>query len=109
MSGAKATFLSAAFVFLTNPVVSFAQQRSAETSGEANLVLPDLHQATFFGGMIDGIADCGIGRTCAFGSHIAFRRKAGHEVVPGSQRRKDCSLRHRLLNGLQIFRARMQK
>jgi K(+)-stimulated pyrophosphate-energized sodium pump len=54
MPGAKATFVSAAFALLTNPAVLFAQQRSAETSGEANLVLPDLHQATFFGGMIDG-------------------------------------------------------
>jgi K(+)-stimulated pyrophosphate-energized sodium pump len=54
MPGAKAVLLYAALVFLTNPAVSFAQQRSAETSGEANLILPDLHQATFFGGMIDG-------------------------------------------------------
>jgi K(+)-stimulated pyrophosphate-energized sodium pump len=54
MPGAKAVLLYAALVFLTNPAVSFAQQRSAETSGEANLVLPDLHQATFFGGIIDG-------------------------------------------------------
>jgi K(+)-stimulated pyrophosphate-energized sodium pump len=54
MPGAKAMFVSAAFALVTNPAVSFAQQRSTETSGEANLVLPDLHQATFFGGMIDG-------------------------------------------------------
>ena len=54
MSGAKATLLSAAFVFLTNPVLSFAQERGTQTSGEANLVLPDLQQATFFRGLIDG-------------------------------------------------------
>src|ERR1700719_4328127 len=54
MSGAKATLLSAAFVFLTNPALSFAQERGTQTSGEANLVLPDLQQATFFGGLIDG-------------------------------------------------------
>ncbi|MFL6353749.1 MAG: sodium-translocating pyrophosphatase [Bryobacteraceae bacterium] len=41
-------------LFLASAAVALAQQRSAETSGEANLVLPDLHQATFFGGMIDG-------------------------------------------------------
>jgi K(+)-stimulated pyrophosphate-energized sodium pump len=54
MPGSKATLLSAAFVFLTNPALSFAQERGTQTSGEANLVLPDLQQATFFGGLIDG-------------------------------------------------------
>src|SRR5437016_3416452 len=54
MLGAKATLLSAAFVLLTNPALSFAQERGTQTSGEANLVLPDLQQATFFGGLIDG-------------------------------------------------------
>src|ERR1700685_2165958 len=46
--------LFATALFLTHPAVSFAQTRKAEASGEANLVLPDLSQATFFGGMIDG-------------------------------------------------------
>ncbi|MGI9072835.1 MAG: sodium-translocating pyrophosphatase [Bryobacteraceae bacterium] len=41
-------------LFLASAAAALAQQRTAETSGEANLVLPDLHQATFFGGMIDG-------------------------------------------------------
>lgn len=41
-------------LFLASAATALAQQRGAETSGEANLVLPDLHQATFFGGMIDG-------------------------------------------------------
>ncbi len=54
MPGVKAVLLSAATLFLTHPVLSFAQDRSAETSGEANLLLPDLGQATFFNGLIDG-------------------------------------------------------
>jgi K(+)-stimulated pyrophosphate-energized sodium pump len=41
-------------LFLASAAAALAQQRTAETGGEANLVLPDLHQATFFGGMIDG-------------------------------------------------------
>ncbi|MDQ2776948.1 MAG: sodium-translocating pyrophosphatase [Acidobacteriota bacterium] len=39
-----------------NPLALFAQDRARETGGEANLVLPDLRQATFFGGLIDGRA-----------------------------------------------------
>ncbi|HEX3682790.1 MAG TPA: sodium-translocating pyrophosphatase [Bryobacteraceae bacterium] len=46
--------LCATALFLAHPAVSWAQTRHAEASGEANLVLPDLSQATFFGGMIDG-------------------------------------------------------
>ncbi len=47
------TALVAAVLLLANPAAVFAQ-RSVQTSGEANLVLPDLRQATFFGGAIDG-------------------------------------------------------
>jgi K(+)-stimulated pyrophosphate-energized sodium pump len=46
--------LFAAVLFLGNPMVSFAQPPKAEASGEANLLLPDLSQATFFGGLVDG-------------------------------------------------------
>jgi K(+)-stimulated pyrophosphate-energized sodium pump len=46
--------LCATALFLAYPAVSCAQTHHAEASGEANLVLPDLSQATFFGGMIDG-------------------------------------------------------
>ncbi len=48
----KAILFAAAFLFC-NPLVSSAQQ-TPQTSGEANLILPDLSQATFFGGLIDG-------------------------------------------------------
>ena len=49
-------FLAAFFSFtllLLIPAVSWAQEPN-KTSGEANLIVPDLHQATFFGGAIDG-------------------------------------------------------
>ncbi|HEY7303387.1 MAG TPA: sodium-translocating pyrophosphatase [Bryobacteraceae bacterium] len=44
--------LSAAGLFLASAGMSFAQESHA--SGEANLILPDLGQSTFFGGLIDG-------------------------------------------------------
>ncbi len=56
MPGANAMFAylsGAAALFLMNPAVSFAQEQR-QASGEANLILPDLSQATFFGGIIDG-------------------------------------------------------
>ncbi len=43
-----------ALLFLASAVTAFAQEPTTETSGEANLLLPDLHQATFFNGLIDG-------------------------------------------------------
>ena len=36
------------------PVLAFAQNRPSETGGEANLIIPDLSQATFFGGLVNG-------------------------------------------------------
>jgi K(+)-stimulated pyrophosphate-energized sodium pump len=45
--------LLAAALFLVSPLLC-AQTTPGETSGEANLVLPDLTQATFFGGAING-------------------------------------------------------
>ncbi len=63
MPGANAMFafsfqklkavLFAAAVFLCSPLASFAQEH-AQASGEANLIVPDLSQATFFGGIVDG-------------------------------------------------------
>src|SRR5689334_6098997 len=45
--------LFAGVLFLGNPASVFAQA-SPQTSGEANLIMPDLHLATFFIGMING-------------------------------------------------------
>ncbi len=45
---------AAALLFAASPLAAFAQTpRPAETGGEANLIIPDLSQATFFG-VIDG-------------------------------------------------------
>jgi K(+)-stimulated pyrophosphate-energized sodium pump len=41
-------------LFLASPLLCQAQTTPGETAGEANLVLPDLTQATFFGGAING-------------------------------------------------------
>src|ERR1700757_4659481 len=46
--------LAAASLFVANPLSAFAQAAPTETGGEANLIIPDLSQATFFGGAIDG-------------------------------------------------------
>ncbi len=43
----------AVVMVLANPAAVFAAQ-APQTSGEANLVLPDLRQSTFFNGLIDG-------------------------------------------------------
>ena len=44
-----------ATAYLWNPAVLFAQdERKRHAGGEANLLLPDLSQARFFGGLIDG-------------------------------------------------------
>ncbi len=41
-------------LLITSPALSFAQEAGGSAGGEANLLLPDLRQATFFGGAIDG-------------------------------------------------------
>src|SRR5712672_1850422 len=58
---------------------------------------------------INSVADCSIGRSRAFGSHIAFCSESSHEIVAGRQSGSDRSLRHRLLHGLQVLRAGMEK
>jgi K(+)-stimulated pyrophosphate-energized sodium pump len=46
---------AAAVWFAASPVAAFAaQNRPPETGGEANLIIPDLTQATFFDGAING-------------------------------------------------------
>ena len=46
--------LSAAALLPMISALGVAQQRSTQAGGEANLILPDLSQATFFGGAING-------------------------------------------------------
>ncbi len=49
-----AALCSAALLLVASPAAALAQTRQSETGGEANLILPDLGQSTFFGGLIDG-------------------------------------------------------
>ena len=59
--------------------------------------------------LIDGVAHGGVGGARALGTHVALGGEAGHQVVARGQRGEDGALRHRFLNGLQIFRAGMQE
>ncbi len=47
------TLMTTAVLTLAAPSLAFSQS-SPDTAGEANLVLPDLSQATFFGGAVNG-------------------------------------------------------
>jgi len=51
---AKSPLLSAAALFPIVSALGLAQGRNTQAGGEANLILPDLSQATFFGGAING-------------------------------------------------------
>ena len=58
---------------------------------------------------VNGVAHCSVGRAGAFRSHIALSCETCHQVVAGSERGHDGSLRHRLLDCLQVFRSGMKK
>ncbi len=59
--------------------------------------------------LVDCVANRGVSGARAFGSHVALRREPGHEIVACRQQSRDRALRHRLLNGLQVLCAGMQK
>ncbi len=59
--------------------------------------------------MIDGVAHGCIGRSGAFGPHVAFGGEAGHEVVAGGEHGKDGALGNGLYDGLEVLGAGMQK
>jgi K(+)-stimulated pyrophosphate-energized sodium pump len=50
----KSPLLAAAALFPMMSSLAVAQEQSSRAGGEANLILPDLSQATFFGGAING-------------------------------------------------------
>ncbi len=50
----KFPLLTAGALFPTISMLAAAQERNAQAGGEANLILPDLSQATFFNGAING-------------------------------------------------------
>ena len=59
--------------------------------------------------LVDGVAYGGIGRTGAFGTHVALGGEAGHQVVLRGENGDDGPLRHGFLNRLQIFGAGVQE
>ena len=59
--------------------------------------------------LVDGVANRRVGRARAFRAHVALGGEAGHHVVLGRLLGEDHAPRNRLLHGLQIFRAGMQK
>ena len=59
--------------------------------------------------VIDGVADGRVGGTGALGAHVTLGGEAGHQISLCRQRRQDGALRHRLLHGLQVFRAGVEE
>ncbi len=59
--------------------------------------------------LVDGVANGGIGGSCAFRAHIALGGEAGHHIVFGSLLGEDRAPGHRLDHGLQVFGAGMQE
>ena len=58
---------------------------------------------------IDGIAHGSVGGSGAFRAHIPLCGKSAHEIVPRRDQSEDGPLRHRLLDGLQIFGTGVEK
>ncbi len=58
---------------------------------------------------IDRVANRRVRRTSALRPHVAFSGKPGHQIVARRKLGKNRPLRDRLLNRLQVLRARMQK
>ena len=59
--------------------------------------------------MLDRLAHCRIGRSRAFGAHVALGRKTSHQVCPRGIHRDQRAMRHALFHRLQILRTRMEK
>ena len=59
--------------------------------------------------LVDGVADGGVGRACALGAHVALGGEAGHEIGLGGLSGEEGAPGNRLLDGLQILSAGMQK
>ena len=59
--------------------------------------------------LVDGVAHCRIGGSCAFCTHIALGSEAGHHIVFGSLFSEDRAPWHRLDYRLEVFGAGVQK
>src|ERR1700691_2890896 len=79
------SLLLAALILVSVPVPAFAQQGTP--GGEANLVLPDLAQATFLGGtngrtlLMWGLAVCGLGLLFGFVTFTQLRNLPVHRSM----------------------------
>ena len=58
---------------------------------------------------VDGVAHGRIRGASAFGPHVAFGRKAGHEIVSRGDRRTDRAFGNGFIERLRVFRAWMQE
>ena len=59
--------------------------------------------------LVDGVADCGVGRPRTFRTHVALGSKAGQKIGLRGQGSGDHPLGHGLDHGLKIFRAGVEK
>jgi K(+)-stimulated pyrophosphate-energized sodium pump len=77
--------LVAALIMMSVPVTAFAQQ--GEAGGEANLVLPDLSQATFLGGtngrtlLMWGLLVCALGLLFGIATYTQLRNLPVHKSM----------------------------
>ena len=68
-------------------------------------VTTDAHPRTRNLTLIDGVADGGVGRPGAFGSHVALSGESSEKIITRSKDGHDGALRNRFLDSLQIFGA----
>src|ERR1700682_3898600 len=79
--------LMAAVIFMSLPSPAFAQQAPATVAGEAQLILPDLSQATFFGGtngrtlLMWGLGVCALGLLFGFITYKQLRDLPVHKSM----------------------------
>ena len=72
-------------------------------------IAADAHARAGNQSLIDGVANGGIGGACALGAHVALGGEAGHEVGFGGLFGQNHAPRDRLLHGLQVLSAGMEK
>jgi len=58
---------------------------------------------------VDGVADGGVGGTCALGSHVALGGESGEEIVAGGDGGEDGALGNGFDDGLEVFGSWMEE
>jgi hypothetical protein len=74
-----------------------------------NGVTADTHARAGQQALVDGVADCGVGRARAFRAHVAFGGEAGEQVVTGGEDGVDGSLRDGFFDRLEVFISGVQE